>query len=306
MKPALVVLAAGLGSRYGSLKQIDQFGPNGETIIDYSIYDAIKAGFGKVVFVIRQNIEAEFKEVFYGKFSDKVDIDYVLQEIDKIPANVKAPEGREKPWGTGHAVMLALEKIHEPFGVINADDFYGASAIKMLHDQLASFEVTTVKACLIAYQLSNTLSDFGHVSRGICTINDRHILTDVVEHTHIIKRGEDVYFIDEKNERHPLTGKELISMNLMGFTPTVLDFFIRGFQKFLSNPSYDHKKEFYLPTALNDIASSTTNTVHVLETSEKWFGVTYREDKPIAEKKLKKLVETGKYPSPLWKVIKKV
>ena len=251
--------------------------------------------------MIRKNIELEFKEVFFDKFSDKVTVDYVLQEIDKIPADVKVPEGREKPWGTGQAVLLAAEKVREPFGVINADDFYGASAIKMLHDQLAAFDPQKLQACLVAYKLSNTLSDFGHVSRGVCAINDQHNLTGVTERTHIARDQESIFYVDENEYRHPLTGNELVSMNLMGFTPPAFDVFTQGFKKFLTDPSNHHKNEYYLPSVLDAIASKVPEAVDVLETNEKWFGVTYREDKPIVEQKLRKLVEEGKYPSPLWK-----
>ncbi|MCK5278219.1 MAG: nucleotidyltransferase, partial [Cyclobacteriaceae bacterium] len=207
-KPSIVVLAAGLGSRYGSLKQIDQFGPSGETIIDYSIYDAIRAGFKKVVFIIRKNIEEEFKEVFVGKFSDLIEIDYAFQEIDIVPNGIIVPDERVKPWGTGHAVLMAAEKINTPFAVINADDFYGAQSFHLLFDHLNGLNIQELNACLIGYRLKNTLSDHGYVSRGVCTLSSGNYLEEVTERLHIYKeKGNKIYFI-ENDEKFPLTGEE--------------------------------------------------------------------------------------------------
>ncbi len=299
MKPTLLVLAAGIGSRYGSLKQIDTFGPSGETIIDYSIYDAIRAGFGKVVFVIRRNIEKEFKDVFSGKFSDKIIVDYALQELDILPEGLSVPIGREKPWGTGHAVMVAEEKIQEPFAVINADDFYGQQSFQVVHDHLVGFSPDKLDACLVGFKLKNTVSEYGYVSRGICEVDDRHILNGIVERTHIEKEGNR-YFLEEDGETFDLTGEETVSMNLMGFSPAALKYFRDGFYRFMKENENELKKEYFLPSVLNKIVHTEAALVKVLHTPEKWFGITYKEDKPVARETLLKLVEAGTYPENLW------
>lgn len=301
MKPTLLVLAAGIGSRYGSLKQIDQFGPSGETIIDYSIYDAIQAGFGKIVFVIRRNIEEEFKEVFFGKITDEIIIDYALQELDILPDGLKVPLGREKPWGTGHAVMVAEEKIQEPFAVINADDFYGKHSFNVVHDHLKGFSPTRLDACLVGFKLKNTVSEFGYVSRGICDVDEKNMLRGIVERTHIEKE-ENRYFYVEDDKKFDLTGEETVSMNLMGFSPAVFRYFREGFNRFMKENSQDLKKEFYLPSVLNEIVHTGAAEVRVLHTHEKWFGITYKEDKPMARKTLLEMVATGSYPEDLWGV----
>jgi len=299
MKPTLLVLAAGIGSRYGSLKQIDTFGPSGETIIDYSIYDAIRAGFGKIVFVIRKNIEKEFKEVFSGKFSDKIIVDYALQELDILPEGLHVPEGREKPWGTGHAVMVAEDKIQEPFAVINADDFYGQQSFQVVHDHLTGFSPDKLDACLVGFKLKNTVSEYGYVSRGICDVDDKHILRGIVERTHIEKDG-DRYFLEEDGETSDLIGEETVSMNLMGFSPAAFRYFREGFYRFMEENENELKKEYFLPSVLNKIVHTDAAMVKVLYTPEKWFGITYKEDKPVARETLLKLVEEGKYPKNLW------
>ncbi len=299
MKPTLLVLAAGIGSRYGSLKQIDTFGPSGETIVDYSVYDAIRAGFGKIVFVIRRNIEKEFKEVFSGKFSDDIIVDYVLQELDILPEGLSVPNGREKPWGTGHAVMVAEEKIQEPFAVINADDFYGQQSFQVVHDHLVGFSPDKLDACLVGFKLKNTVSEYGYVSRGICEVDDRHILNDIVERTHIEKEGNR-YFLEEDGEVFNLTGEETVSMNLMGFSPAAFRYFREGFYRFMEENKDELKKEYFLPSVLNKIVHTEAAMVKVLHTPEKWFGITYKEDKPVAKETLLKLVEAGKYPENLW------
>ncbi len=301
MKPTLLVLAAGIGSRYGSLKQLDRFGPSGETIIDYSIYDAISAGFGKIVFVIRRNIEEEFKEVFYGKFSGEIIIDYALQELDIVPEGITVPEGRVKPWGTGHAVMVAEEKIKEPFAVINADDFYGRQSFQVVHDHLTGFSADSLDACLVGFKLKNTVSEFGYVSRGICEVDERHILRGIVERTHIVKEG-DRYYYEEEGKQYELTGEETVSMNLMGFSPVAFKYFREGFHRFIRENAGDLKKEYYLPSVLNKIVHTGAAEVQVIDTHEKWFGVTYKEDKPTARKALQKMVREGIYPEDLWGV----
>nr|WKN37226.1 sugar phosphate nucleotidyltransferase [Tunicatimonas sp. TK19036] len=298
-KPTLLVMAAGMGSRYGSLKQMDQFGPSGESIIDYSVYDAIRAGFGKVVFVIRRSIEGDFKEVFYNKFASKITVDYALQELDTLPEGMELPAHRQKPWGTGHAVWVAADKIQEPFAVINADDYYGAESIQRMGEFLSNAEQG--RHCLMGYRLSNTLSEHGYVSRGICEVSDDDLLQDITERTHIYRTdtGGIVYQTDEKEEV-ALTGDETVSMNLMGFTPEVFSTFERCFIDFMKEHAQTPKKEFYLPSVVNEIISSGEAKVQVVPTPDSWFGVTYPEDKAVAQQNLQKLVEQGVYPENLW------
>ena len=299
IKPTLLVMAAGMGSRYGSLKQMDRFGPSGESIIDYSVYDAIRAGFGKVVFVIRRSIEQDFKEVFYNKFADKIQIDYALQEIDTVPEGVQAPSQRQKPWGTGHAVWVAADKIQEPFAVINADDYYGVESFRLMADFLSTPQLQTY--CLMGYQLSNTLSEHGYVSRGICKVSDGGLLLDVTERTHIYRTAQQtIVYKSDEGEEVQLTGEETVSMNLMGFTPAVFPVFERSFTIFLENHGQHPKKEFYLPAVVNEIIGLGDAEVRVVKTPDQWFGVTYPEDKLIAQQNLKTLVKQGVYPENLW------
>ncbi len=299
-KPILVVLAAGLGSRYGSLKQIDPFGPSGETIIEYSIFDAIRAGFGKVVFVIRRNIEEEFKEVFGNKFGGRIAVDYAFQELDIVPEGIDVPEERVKPWGTGHAVWMAAEKVNGPFAVINADDFYGARSFQLLCDYLANVDSQQLNACLIGYRLKNTLSDHGYVSRGVCEISAGGNLLAVRERTHISKSPDGGIYFEENNESQPLTGDELVSMNLMGFTPPFFEVLHKGFENFVQKNSSELKAEYFLPNALSDIVMNYSVEVPVIETPEMTYGVTYQDDKPKVKAILKQLVEKGVYPNRLF------
>ena len=300
IKPAVVVLAAGMGSRYGSLKQIEQFGPSGETIIDYSIYDAIRAGFKKVIFVIRENIEKEFKEVFGGKFGDRIEIDYVFQDISVVPEGISIPKDRVKPWGTGHAVLMAKEKVNGPFAVINGDDFYGVQSFQLLFDHLSGLDINELNACLIGYQLQNTLSDHGYVSRGICTLSNEGHLEKVTERTQIYKGKEkEVYFV-ETEEKFPLTGLELVSMNLMGFTTPFFDILKNGFEEFVIENSDNPKAEYFLPNGLTDIVKNHAVKVPVIETPDLTYGVTYQEDKSTVKEALKNMVLRGIYPENLW------
>jgi len=300
MKPTIVVLAAGLGSRYGSLKQIDQFGPSGETIIDYSIYDAIRAGFKKVVFIIRRDIEEEFREVFVGKFEKYIEIDYAFQEIDIVPDGIEIPENRVKPWGTGHAVMTAADKVTDPFAVINADDFYGANSFQLLHDHLSGLKSDVLDACLIGYRLKNTLSDHGYVSRGICSMTENSILEKITERTHIYKLADQSCIYEENGKKYPLTGDEMVSMNLVGFTPPFFDVLKAGFESFINNNFDKPKAEFYLPDAVTRMIVHHNVNMSVIETPELTYGVTYQEDKPIVKEMIKKNVEQGIYPVKLW------
>ena len=299
MKPTLLILAAGMGSRYQGLKQMDTFGPSGEAIIDYSIYDAIRAGFGKIVFVISKGIEAEFKEMFIDKLNGKVEVSYVLQEIDALPNGFKVPAERVKPWGTGHAVLVASEQIDTPFAVINADDFYGQHSFEVLANYLKEMPMESTDYCMVGYKLENTLSDHGSVSRGICTTDGEGFLQSIVERTKINKQKGEIGYV-ENGERVPLTGSEIASMNMMGFPPSVMQHYKSQFVDFLKERGTELKSEFYIPTVVNNLINAKEARMKVLNTPEKWFGVTYREDKEIAVNKLQQLVEAGVYPSNLW------
>jgi NDP-sugar pyrophosphorylase family protein len=296
----LLVLAAGLGSRYGSLKQMDQFGPSGESIIDYSVYDAIRAGFTKVVFVIRRSMEEQFKEVFSDRFAGRIRVEYVFQELDSLPEGFQIPSGREKPWGTGHAVWVAADRIKEPFAVINADDFYGAESFQRIADFLRKAEAKSY--CLVGYQLDKTLSDHGYVSRGICEVDDDQHLRSVTERTHIERSSDQqIVYRTEKGKEVPLPGDTTVSMNLMGFSADVFSVFRSCLIEFLKEYGNEPKKEFFLPSVVNEIISSGLAPVKVVHTPESWFGVTYPEDKAVAQHSLQTLVEKNVYPSNLWK-----
>ncbi len=300
-KASIVVLAAGMGSRYGGLKQIERFGPSGETIIEYSIYDAIRAGFKKVVFIIRKNIEDDFKEVFVGKFGNLIEIDFAFQEIDILPKSIEVPKDRVKPWGTGHAVLMAAEKVKGPFAVINGDDFYGAKSFQLLFDHLANLNVQNLNACLIGYKLRNTLSDHGYVSRGVCALSPNENLISVDERTHIEKSGDNEFYYIEKEKKHALTGDELVSMNLLGFTPPFFEILKKGFEDFLINNIGNLKAEYLLPSALTSIINDNGVNVPVIKTPELTYGVTYKEDRPIVKEMLQNKVVQGYYPQNLWK-----
>ena len=300
MRPTLLVLAAGMGSRYGSLKQVDSIGPSGEAIIDYSIYDAIKAGFGKVVFVIRKDIEDTFKEVFGNKFSEKIPVEYVYQELDNLPEGVSVPEERVKPWGTGHAVLVAASAIKEPFAVINADDFYGSSSFQMLSDFLSPLSSEDTTHCMIGYQLDNTLSDFGYVSRGVCEISPEKLLLGVTERTHIQHKEGKIVFKEGEEQWTQIEGDTIVSMNMLGFGPAVFEQYSAYFKEFIQKNIQELKAEFYIPTVVNRLVEERKGTVEVLASKEKWFGVTYKEDKEIAKDKVRVLIEKGVYPVDLW------
>lgn len=299
MHPTLVVLAAGMGSRYGSLKQIDAFGPSGETIIDYSVYDAIKAGFGKVVFVIRESLLNDFQSLYFDKFSDQIEIDYVFQELDNVPEGIEVPSDRVKPWGTGHAVMVAADKVKEPFAVINADDFYGADSFRLIADHLKNLNAQQVAGCMVGFQLPKTISEHGYVSRGVCEVDENNFLLSITERTHITcEQDGKIYFKDQDTTVH-LPENTIVSMNLMGFTPPVFDLMKKAFNTFIKERAHELKSEFYIPTILDQVANMTQ--VPVLESAEKWLGVTYKEDKPVVKHRLIELVENGSYPLHLFK-----
>lgn len=299
MKPTLVILAAGIGSRYGGLKQIDTIGPSGETIIDYSIFDAIRAGFGKVVFVIRENIESEFKSHFSNKFGGQIEVDYALQEINRVPEGLSYSPERVKPWGTGHAVLVTADKVNEPFAVINADDFYGASSFELLAGYLSKISNDATTHCMVGYQLDNTLSDYGYVSRGVCEVNEAGNLSGVTERTHIQRKNGGIVFTDNDKEI-PLTGTETVSMNMLGFAPSVFTYYKQYFEEFIAENSQQLKAEFYIPTVVNRVINEDKGTVKMLKSQEKWFGVTYKEDKEHVQSAIKDLIAKGVYPKALW------
>ena len=300
MDLTLLVLAAGMGSRYGGLKQLDQVGPSGETIIDYSVYDAIEAGFNKIVFIIRKDIEKEMKELLFDKYSKKIKIEYVFQELNNIPEGIELPADRVKPWGTGHAVLVAKDIINEPFVVINADDFYGKSAFKVVADYMKSQENNLKgKYCMAGYLLKNTLSEHGKVSRGVCEVNNNNEMIDIVERTKIGWKNDTIVAEDSEKEI-VFTGNEFASMNFWGFTPDVFPELESDFKKFIVK-NYDNiKSEYYIPNIVSHQVNNGNASVKVLETTDQWFGVTYIEDKPIVIDKIKELTDAGKYPEKLW------
>jgi len=299
-KPTLLVLAAGMGSRYGGLKQIDALGPNGETIIDYSIYDAIRAGFGKVVMVIRKSIEDEFKQVFYKKYSGKIEIEYVLQEIEFVPKGAVYHPERVKPWGTAHAVLMAEGVIHEPFCVINGDDFYGLEAFQRMADFLIQLENDSTNYCMVGYQLARTLSDYGFVSRGVCEADSDGMLLKVTECTQIKRIGSVICYKDAQEINHTFPDEQMVSMNFWGFTPAYFTDLKVSFEKFIRANGNNLKSELYIPTVLTELINDKKATVKVLNSTAEWFGITYQEDRSFVVDRLKNLTEEGVYPSPLW------
>ncbi|WP_303411322.1 nucleotidyltransferase family protein [Pontibacter coccineus] len=299
-RPTLLVLAAGMASRYGSLKQLDGFGPNGETIIDYAIHDAVKAGFGKILFVIRQSIAEEFKAVMRHRLPDHVPVEYVTQELDMLPTGYGVPEGREKPWGTGHAVWVASSHIHEPFAVINADDFYGYESLSMTVAFLNN-STDCQEHGLIGFQLANTLSEHGSVSRGICTVAPDGSLASLTELTKIVRTDSGEILVQDEDASHKqLQGNAMVSMNLMAFKPGVFSYFEKYLKEFLHEKGRDLKAEFYLPEVVNKMITAGEARVRVIPTPEKWFGVTYPADKSTAMQRINSLVEAKVYPENLW------
>ena len=299
MKPTLFVLAAGMGSRYGSLKQLDSLGPNGETIMDYSIFDAIRGGFGKVVFVIRHSFADEFIEKVVKKYSQVIPTEVVYQELDYLPEGFSVPEGREKPWGTNHAVMMGKDVIKEPFAVINADDFYGRESFAIIADWLSRQEGEN-KYCMVGYRVGNTMSESGTVSRGICETNEASELTSVVERTKIGYYNGGIAF-NEGEEWTMLDPNVPVSMNMWGFTPDYFKYSDEIFVNFLKENMSNLKAEFFIPLIVNDLIQTKRASVTVLDTPSKWFGVTYAQDRPDVVAKIQSLVDAGEYPSPLFK-----
>lgn len=299
MKPTLLIMAAGLGSRYGSLKQIDPVGPSGEAIIDYSVFDAIKAGFGRIVFVIRKNIESDFKATLLKRFEKFADVDYVFQELDMLPPPYQLPVDRIKPWGTAHAILVASDKVHTPFAAINADDFYGLDAFRKMAAQLQNQGMETDYS-MVGYELEKTLSEHGSVSRGVCSQSEEEFLTAIQERTKI-RREDNKLVFEENGQKLELDQNTIVSMNFWGFTPTVFQQIEEGFSKFLHQNISDPKSEYYIPTLIDELISSGRGSVKILTSSSRWFGVTYREDKEMVVNEIKKLVDRGDYPVNLWK-----
>jgi len=301
MKPALVILAAGMGSRYGGLKQMDAFGPNGETIIDYSIYDAIQAGFGKVVFIIREHFKKDFEDLFRPKLEGKIEVEFVCQELSYLPDGYSPSAERTKPWGTAHAVLVAREAVTEPFAIINADDYYGQSAYKTLADFLMQpINEENNDYCIVGYHLKNTLSEYGTVNRGVCFTDNDGNLTNIVETLKIARNKEGIIEYPKEEGAGTLEPDTLVSMNMFGFMPSFFDYAWAKFQGFLDEVGGELKSEFYIPQVLDQMNEDAFANVKILESDSDWFGVTYQDDKPHVIKKLNKLLEEGKYPNNLW------
>lgn len=299
MKPTLLVLAAGMGTRYGGNKQLDEVGPSGETIIDYSIYDAIRAGFGKIVFVIRRDIEEQVKERFVDRLLGKIEVDYVFQEITNLPEGVSVAPDRSKPWGTSHAILVTKDKIKEPFGVINADDYYGVESFKILRDFLVNDKAPD-NYCIVGYKLGNTLSDHGHVNRGVCKADTDGFLSHIVETRQIEKTNDGATAPGPDGKLIHFTGNEIVSMNLWGFKPSCYDFLGKEFRNFINNYGMDLKSELDIPTSVDKFVKNGEITIKILMSDERWFGVTYREDKPFVVESIKKMIRKGVYPARIY------
>ncbi|MCI6551180.1 MAG: nucleotidyltransferase [Prevotella sp.] len=303
MKPTLLLLAAGMGSRYGGLKQLDGLGPNGETIMDYSIYDAIQAGFGKIVFVIRKDFEQDFRDKILSKYEGHIPAELVFQSLDSLPEGFAVPDGRVKPWGTNHAVMMAKDVIHEPFCVINCDDFYNRDCFMAIGKFLAELpEGSTNRYAMVGFRLQNTLSENGSVARGICSKDAQDLLTTVVERTEIERRDGAIKYKDEQGEWVAVGENTPVSMNVWGFTPDYFDYSESYFKAFLSDSKNmsNLKSEFFIPLMVNKLITEGTATVKVLDTTSKWFGVTYAADRQGVVDRIKSLVDSGVYPNKLF------
>jgi NDP-sugar pyrophosphorylase family protein len=299
MKSTLVIMAAGMASRYGSMKQIQQFGPSGETIMDYSIYDAIHAGFKKVVFIIREDFAEEFRSIFEPKLNGRIETEYVYQEMSKFMGNEEVPSDRVKPWGTSHAILCAKEAVNEPFAVINADDFYGADAFKKALDFLNN-DCTEEVYAIIGYELAKTLSDHGSVSRGVCEVDSDQNLVTINERLKIYREGGQIVYEDPEGDKHTLPEDAKASMNFWCFHPSIFDFLEKGFSAFLSEKMTDPKSEYLIPYSADQFIKKGIGVIKVIPTSSQWFGVTYKEDAPVVQKSLSALVESGQYPINLW------
>ena len=300
MKPTLFLLAAGMGSRYGGLKQLDKLGPNGETIMDYSIYDAINAGFGKLVFVIRKDFEQDFRDIVLKKYESKIPCELVFQALDALPEGFTCPADRQKPWGTNHAVMMGKDVIKEPFAVLNCDDFYDRDAFQVMGKFLSELpEGSTGKYAMVGFRVGNTLSESGTVSRGVCETNEQKLLTSVVERTKIQRFDGVVKYQDENGEWVAISDNTPVSMNFWGFTPDYFQHSVEYFKEFLLDPKNmeNLKSEFFIPLMVDKLINDGTATCEVLDTTSQWFGVTYPEDRPEVVARFAKLGEDGVYPA---------
>lgn len=298
-KPTLVVLAAGIGSRYGGLKQLDTFTEQGDTILDFSIFDAIQAGFGKIVFIIRKSIEDEFKAFFNPKLEGKIEVVYVFQEIEDIPKKYKDNQ-RQKPWGTAHALLMAKNVVSENFAVINADDFYGKESFEVMANKLIKTDKISNNFSMMGYVLKNTVSDYGFVSRGECKVDNHNFLTGITERTHIEKIDGVLKYKNENEELIEIDENTIVSMNFFGFTPTYFDISASLFEEFLATNYKDSKAEFFIPLVVNHIIVNKLATMEVLTSNARWFGVTYKQDKAYVTSEINKLKETKVYPKNLW------
>ncbi|MCU7552473.1 sugar phosphate nucleotidyltransferase [Chitinophagaceae bacterium LB-8] len=299
MKPTLVIMAAGMASRYGSMKQIQQFGPGGETIMDYSIYDAIKAGFGKVVFIIRKDFAEDFKSIFEPKLKGKIETDYVYQEMTAYLDGHTAPAERTKPWGTSHAILCAQGIVNEPFAVINADDFYGRDAFQKAHNFLVN-GCDNKTFALVGYELSNTLSENGSVSRGVCEVDDNDNLVQINERLKVYRDNGAIVFEESDGIKHPISDRSKASMNFWCFAPSIFPFLEKEFKAFLDKNISNIKAEFLIPLSASDFVKKEGGVIKVIPTAAKWFGVTYKEDAPVVKENLNQLVTEGVYPQKLW------
>ncbi len=300
MKPTLFVLAAGMGSRYGGLKQLDGLGPNGETIMDYSIFDALRGGFGKVVFVIRKDFEQDFRDKILSKYEGHIPCELVFQSINDLPEGFSCPEGRTKPWGTNHAVLMGKDVINEPFAVINADDFYGRESYAILAEWLKGVEGKQNQYCMVGYRVANTLSENGTVARGVCETNEQQHLTSVVERTQIERRDGVVMFKEDDDSWTAIDEYAPVSMNMWGFTPDYFAHSEKSFVEFLKGNSENLKAEFFIPLVVNELIQAGTASCTVLDTPSKWFGVTYADDRQGVVDKIQALIDAGEYPAKLW------
>ena len=300
MKPTLFILAAGMGSRYGGLKQLDGVGPDNETIMDYSIFDAIRSGFGRLVFVIRKDFEKDFRSVIVRKYENHIPVEVVFQSLSDLPQGFICPPERTKPWGTNHAVMMGKEVIDEPFAVINADDFYGRNSFEVLGQALTALTGKKNEYCMVGFRVGNTMSESGSVARGICETNQAGYLTTVVERTAVERINGGIQFTDENGKICLLDENAPVSMNMWGFTPEYFDYSVACFQDFLRANGDNLKSEFFIPLMVNDLITRKVAQVKVLDTTSKWFGITYVADRPGVVEKIRALVDAGEYPDKLF------
>ncbi len=298
-KPTLLVLAAGMGSRYGGLKQMDGMGPDGQLLIEYSVYDASRAGFGRVVFVVREELEADFREIVSSRFANAIPVDFCHQRLGDLPPRFQRPAERQKPWGTGHAILAARDIIDEPFCVINGDDFYGQDAFMQM-GKFLSQDVSDTHFAMVGYQLANTLSEHGHVSRGVCDVDAEGHLKTVIERTRIAKSGATITYTEDDGSVLELPGNASVSLNFWGFSPDFFDAASFQFVDFLQTHLETPKAEFYAPAIVDNLIRQNKVTVKVLPTNDRWFGVTYSADKPIVQENLQALIKDGTYPRYLW------